>query len=135
MKKLLSLLCILALIPAAHAATNSPPATITLDDFKLVGILSGDQAVFTLTATAHVEGSKGGSLDLLSGAVALTDAPTHPQWRIQVQQGRYVAVFDHRGSFPLKIKFDAAVRRNEPWKAVDFRVAPSLLQPITLQGL
>ncbi len=82
-----------------------------------------------------MEDSKGGSLDLLSGAVALTEAPTQPQWRIQVRQNRYVAVFDHRGKFPIKIKFDAAVRHNEPWKAVEFRVAPSVLQPIVLQGL
>src|ERR1035438_7340372 len=135
MNKCLLFLCTLALIPAAHAATNPPPATVTLDDFKLVGALSGDQAVFTLTGTARVENSKGGSLDLLSGAVALTDAPTQPQWRIRVQQSRFVAVFDHGGKFLIKIKFNAAIRLSEPWKAVDFRVAPSVLQPIVLQGL
>src|SRR5215472_15949070 len=43
-----------------------PPA-ITLEDFKLTGDLSGDQATFTLTATARVEESKGGSLELLWG--------------------------------------------------------------------
>ena len=125
----------MVLIPAARSATNPPAAAITLDNFKLVGDLSGDQAVFTLTGTARVESLKGGSLDLLSGAVALTDAPTHPQWRIRVQQNHFVAVFDHGGKFAIKIKFSAAVRRNEPWKAVDFCVAPSVLQPIVLQGL
>jgi len=135
MKKLLSLLCVLVLIPTAHATTNPPPAAVTLDDFKLVGDLSGDQAVFTLTGTARVESSKGGSLDLLSGAVALTEASTQPHWRIRVQQDRFVAVFDHGGRFPIKIKFNAAVRQNAPWKAVDFRVAPSVLQPIVLRGL
>src|ERR1017187_5062659 len=135
MKKLLLLLCAVVLIPTARSATNPPAAAITLDNFKLVGDLSGDQAVFTLTGTARVENSKGGSLDLLSGAVALTEAPTHPQWRVRVQQNRFVAVFDHGGKFAIKIKFSAAVRRNEPWKAVDFRVAPSVLQPIVLQGL
>src|ERR1017187_6635949 len=133
MKKLLLLLCALALMPGAHSATNPPAATISLDDFKLVGDLSGDQAVFTLTGTARVEDSKGGSLDLLSGTVALTDAPTQPQWRIRAQQNRFVAVFDHGGKFPIKIKFNAAARPNEPWQAVDFHVAPSLLQPIVLQ--
>ncbi|MGO8925673.1 MAG: hypothetical protein ACLQU3_02080 [Limisphaerales bacterium] len=135
MKKLLLLLCAVVLIPTARSATNPPAGTITLDDFKLIGDLSGDQAVFTLTGTARVDNSKGGSLDLLSGAVALTDAPTQPQWRIRVQQGRFVAVFDHSGKFPIKVKFNAAVRQNEPWKAVEFRVAPSVLQPIVLQGL
>jgi hypothetical protein len=136
MKTLFSLLCIVAgLAAATHAATNLPAASVTLDDFKLVGDLSGDQAVFTLTGTARVENSKGGTLDLLSGAVALTDAPTQPQWRIRVQQDRFVAVFDHGGKFPIKIKFNAAVRQNAPWKAVEFRVAPSVPQPIVLQGL
>jgi hypothetical protein len=122
-------------LAAACAATNAPSSTVTLTDCKLVGDLHGDQAVFTLTGTARVEGSKGGSLDLLSGAVALTDAPTQPQWRIRVQQNRFVAAFDHSGKFPIKLKFNAAVRQNDLWKAVEFHVAPSALQPIVLQGL
>ena len=134
-KRLLSSSALLPSSPLLTRRRIRPPATVTLDDFKLVGDLSGDQAAFTLTATARVESSKGGSLDLLSGAVALTEAPTQPQWRIQVQQNRFVAVFDHGGKFPIKIKFNAAVRQNEPWKAVDFHVAPSVLQPIVLQGL
>ena len=135
MKKHLSILCLFVLLATAPAATNPPSAAVTLEDFKLLGVLSGDQAAFTLTATARVENSKGGSLDLLSGAVALTDAPAQPQWRIEVTTNRYVAVFEHRGTFPINIKFNAAVRQGETWKAVDFRVAPSVLQPIVLQGL
>ena len=135
MKKILSFLCILILAAAAYAAANPPTATVTLDNFKLIGVLSNDQASFTLTATARVEAPKGGALDLLSGAVALTEVPTQPQWRVQVRQNRYVAVFDHGGKFPLKLKFTAAVRQSETWKTVEFRVAPSVLQPIVLQGL
>jgi hypothetical protein len=66
MKRLLSLLCTLVLGATAHAVTNPPATTITLDDFKLVGDLSGDQAVFTLTGTARVGNSKGGSFDLVN---------------------------------------------------------------------
>ena len=44
-------------------------------------------------------------------------------------------MFDHSGKFPIQLKFNAAVRQNEPWKAVEFHVAPSVLQPIVLQGL
>ena len=135
MKKTLSFLCVLICCATSFAATNPPAPSVTLDNLTLVGDLGHEQATFTLTATARVEASKGGSLELLSGAVALTDAPAHPQWRVRVEQNRYVAVFDHAGRFPLKIKFNAAVRQKEPWKAVDFRVAPSVLQPIVLQGL
>src|SRR5512140_3523310 len=111
MKKLLPIACVLAIYGSALAVTNPPAANVTLDNFKLVGELSGEQATFTLTATARVESHKGASLELLSGAVALTEATTHPQWRIQVQQNRYVVVFDHAGKFPLKVKFSAAVRQ------------------------
>ena len=50
-------------------AADAPPS---LRDFKLTGNLSHDHAAFTLTATAHVENTKGGTLDLLSGTLALT---------------------------------------------------------------
>jgi hypothetical protein len=97
--------------------------------------LNGDRAAFTLTANARVENSKGGSLDLLSGTVALTEVNSNPKWRVQVEQGRFVLAFERRGDFPIQIKFNAAVRQSDGWNSVDFRVAPSTLQPITLKGL
>src|ERR1039458_4303368 len=124
MKKLLSVFSLLVLMAASHAATNPPAAPVAFEDFKLVGDLSGDQALFTLTGTARVDNSKGGTLDLLSGAVALTDAPTNPQWRIRARENGFAVVFDHGGKFPMKIKFNAAVRHDQPWKAVEFHVAP-----------
>ena len=54
---------------------------------------------------------------------------------MRADQGRLVLVFDGPGEFPIQLKFNAAVRHNETWNAIDFRVAPSLLQPIVLQGL
>src|SRR5579871_2342533 len=59
---------------------------VTLRDFKLTGNLQGAGAAFTLTATAHVENSKGGTIDLLSGAVALTEIGPHPKWRVVAGQ-------------------------------------------------
>src|ERR1017187_3229025 len=113
MKKLLSIFWLLALMAAAHAATNPPVATVAFEGFKLVGDLSGDQAIFTLTATARVENSKGGALDLLAGAGAVSDAPKHPQWPIRPRENGFAVVFDHGGKFPIKIKFNAAVRSEE----------------------
>jgi hypothetical protein len=55
-------LCAVLFLAAAHAAGPG----VTLQDFKLVGDLSGDQAVFTLTGTARVGNSKGGSFDLVN---------------------------------------------------------------------
>src|ERR1022692_1272132 len=135
MKKLLSIFWLLALMAAAHAATNPPVATVAFEDFKLVGDLSGDQAIFTLTGTARVENSKGGTLDLLSGAVALTDLERQPGWRMRSDQGRLVLVFDGPGEFPIQLKFNAAVGHSGTWNSIDFHIAPSVLQPIVLQGL
>lgn len=124
-------------LPATEpvAPTNPPPPVVMLTDFNLVGTLSGDRATFTLTAIANVENSKGGSLELLSGAVALTEVGPHPKWALRAEQGRYVAVFERKGRFPITLKFNAGVKPNAGWNMVDFRVAPSALQPITLQGL
>ena len=135
--------CVLSAVLMASALTareplpqtNPPPSIVTLTDFKLLGHFNSDRAVFTLTATANVEDARGGSLDLLSGAVALTEVGTHPKWELRAEQGRYVAVFAHSGKYPLQITFTAAVQHNGGWRAVDFRVAPSAVQPVTLAGL
>ncbi len=117
--------------------TLTDPATrqVMLRDFKLSGTLTEQNAAFVLTGTARVMNPRGGSLSILSGALALTELPQHPDWRITATNGRYVITFDKPGDFPLAFKFNAAVRHNGGWSAVDFRVAPSALQPIVLHGL
>ncbi|NOS72756.1 MAG: hypothetical protein HOP33_22880, partial [Verrucomicrobia bacterium] len=114
---------------------TNPSPNVTLQDFKLTAQLSGDRAAFTLTATANVENSKGGSLELLSGTLALTEVGAHPKWELRAEQGRYVAVFDRSGKFPITLKFNAAVKQSGGWSMVDFRVAQSAVQSVTLQGL
>ena len=110
-------------------------SAVTLSEFKLTGDLSGDRASFTLSAIANVEGAKGGSLELLSGPLALTEVGTHPKWELRAEQERYVAVFSGPGKYPITLKFNAAVRQGSGWSAVDFRAAQSALQPIVLRGL
>src|SRR6185436_16630060 len=85
---LASLIAAVAHAADSPAPTNPPPVTVTLHDFKLAGDLSGERAVFTLTATARVENRKGGSLELLSGTVALTELSAHPKWRVRVDQNQ-----------------------------------------------
>jgi hypothetical protein len=126
----------LALMATAQAFAEKPPISpITLENFKLVGDLNGEQAAFTLTATAHVENSKGGTLELLSGTVALTDVNSHKQWHVRAEQNRFLIEFDHGGKFPIQVKFNAALKERDNWKCVEFHVAPSTLQPIVLNGL
>src|SRR5204862_6476407 len=69
------------------------------------------------------------------GTVALTELSAHPKWRVRVEQNRFVLAFERGGEFPIQVRFSAAISQNEGWKRVDFRVAPSALQPIVLQGL
>ena len=114
--------------------TNASPG-VTLSDFQLVGTLGGEQASFTLNATAQVNSSKGGSLELLSGIVALTELGAHPNWHVRADQNRFVLVFERGGKFPIQIKFNAAVREHDGWKSVDFHIAPGALQRVVLHGL
>ncbi len=132
--------CACLMFLGACATTSSvhntrPADGVTLRDFKLTGNLAGDHANFTLTAIASVGNAKGGTLDLLSGKVALTELGKHPDWQVRVDQGRFLLTFDRSGDFPVTLKFSAAVGQRDGWNAVDFRVAPSPLQPVMLQGL
>jgi hypothetical protein len=108
---------------------------VVLHDFKLAGQLKGETAAFTLEATARVKHPKGGSLDLLSGGLALTDVALNPDWRLRFERGVFAVVFDKAGEFPLLIHFNAGVRLTNGWAEVEFGVAPSALQPVVLGGL
>ncbi|MGA2854587.1 MAG: hypothetical protein ABSE90_10730, partial [Verrucomicrobiota bacterium] len=123
--------CILLLLTASRAVAGG----ITLTDFKLTGDLGAEVAAFTLTANAKVEDAKGGSLELLSGPVALTGLDARRNWQMSVDQNRFAAKFDRGGIFPIEVHFNAAVTRSNDWSAVDFRVATSALQPVVLRGL
>ncbi len=140
MKTLLVLLCgslLLFIGPAAKAwQVGTPvPEGITVHDFKLVGDLNSERAAFTLNAIVKVENSKGGSIELLSGPVALTELGAHPRWKIRAEQNRYVLTFDRGGEFPVELKFNATVGAGDDWNTVEFHVAPGPLQQIVLQGL
>ena len=122
-------------LPLKITLADPESRQVVLRDFKLTGQLAEQNASFTLNATARVTNPKGGTLTLLSGGIALTDIAEHPDWRITSGGGWFKLVFDKAGDFPLTFKFNAAVRQDGGWNAVDFQVAPSALQPIILQGL
>src|SRR5262245_23571954 len=106
MRNVIPVLCAAVFLATARATEPLPPiSTVTLDDFKLVGELHGERAVFTLSATARVTEAKGGEIELLSGPVALTDLTNHPQWRVRAQQNRFGIMFDHRGKYAIQLKF------------------------------
>ncbi|HXP61108.1 MAG TPA: hypothetical protein VN829_11485 [Dongiaceae bacterium] len=131
-------LTLLFLVPPGSGAgepATPPPPSVVLEDFRLTGDLGSNRAAFTLTAAARVENREGGSLELLSGAVALTEVGPHPKWHLRAGQNCFAIAFDHAGRFPIALKFDATVQQTGNWNAVEFRVAPSALQPIVLHGL
>ena len=134
------LLCALTLSSCSTMTPSAPPnvtpsSGITLTDFKLTGDLDGSIAAFTLTANAVVGNSRGGSLKLLSGPVALTGLDARRKWNMQVDKNDFIATFDHAGTFPIEVHFNAAVTQSDGWNAVSFRVAPGVVQPVVLQGL
>src|ERR1051325_1726616 len=116
--------------------TGDPDARrVVLTDFKLTSQISDETAVFNLTTTARVKNPKGGSIELLAGDVALKDFDQHPKWRMKFENGRFIAVFDEPGEYPIHLRFNAAVHHADTWNSIDLRVAPSALQPLSLQGL
>ena len=129
---LLATSCSTELLPPQQYA---PPGGVTLNDFKLVGDLGGDVAAFTLTATAEVADARGGSLVLLAGPVALTGLDPHRNWNMSAGQNNFTASFDHAGEFPIEVHFNAVVAQSNDWRAVNFQVAPGVVQPVILQGL
>ncbi|HEY1173054.1 MAG TPA: hypothetical protein VGH19_16925 [Verrucomicrobiae bacterium] len=122
-------------LPLTVSIADPEARRVVLRDFKLDGQLSGRTAAFTLTATARVKNPKGGSVQLLSGDVALAELERNADWRLRLVDGRYVLVFDKPGEYPLCIKFNAAVRDAADWKRVDFKVATAAMQPVAFQGL
>ncbi len=120
---------------AVTSKRTAAASTVSLSDFKLTGDLNGDVAAFTLTGTANIEDVKGGTLTLLSGPVALTSLDARQKWHLEADQNRYIAWFEHGGAYPVELHFNAAVTKSNDWRAVDFHVATSALQPVVLQGL
>ncbi|PYJ03420.1 MAG: hypothetical protein DME25_12380, partial [Verrucomicrobia bacterium] len=51
------------------------------------------------------------------------------------EQNRFILTFDRSGKFPIQLKFNATIVQKDTWKAIEFHVALSALQPIVLQGL
>ena len=120
---------------ACVQASGEPRQPVILDDFQLVGDLSSGGAAFTLSATARVENSRGGTLAILSGPVALTEIKANPKYHVAARDGQFILKFDRAGKFPVELKFQAARRAVDGWNEIHFNVASSTIQPIRLRGL
>lgn len=122
-------------IPLSVRMADPDSRRVVLRDFGLTGRLRNRTAEFTLRGQARITDPRGGVLKLLSGNVALNDLQFNPDWQVEFDKGQFNLRFDKAGEFPIQIQFNAGVRQSNGWNAVDFKVAPSSLQPIVLQGL
>ncbi|RME92733.1 MAG: hypothetical protein D6766_09535, partial [Verrucomicrobia bacterium] len=108
---------------------------ITLRDARLEGELSDRRAAFTLTGTLHVAAPKGSTFTVLQGDCALTGINHDPAWRARVRDRTVQLVFDKPGDYPIELRFEARVTETNGWNRVRFRVAPAVMQRLTLRGL
>ncbi len=108
---------------------------VHFSDFNLTGTIKGDVAAFTLTGNVSVRHPEGGLLEVLSGAVALTDYKRHKSHVLNLHDGRYRLKLETNGTFPLEIKFDAQIIKGTGWNRINFLLPPSTLRPILLHGL
>ncbi|MDB6030349.1 MAG: hypothetical protein JWM16_687, partial [Verrucomicrobiales bacterium] len=122
-------------LPVNVTVADPEARRVVLQDFRLEGQLADRGAEFVLTAVARVKNSNGGRLQLLSGGVALADVQRSPDWHLSFTNGAFVLIFDKPGEFPLRLKFNGAVRQAGGWNNLDFRVAPGAVQPVTFKGL
>jgi hypothetical protein len=122
-------------LPIIISASDPDARRVVLRDFQLAGNFTNDTAEFTLTATAQVKNPKGGMISILSGNAALAQLQESADSKIRFQNGRYYLVFEKAGDFPVRLRFNAAVTQNGPWKAIDFAVAPGMVAPMILRGL
>src|SRR5438477_7075235 len=83
MKTILTLIC--ASISLVSVRCAEGPPVVTIEALKLVGDLSGGRAAFTLSGVAHVENSKGGMFEILSGRIGLTEVNSNPKWRLRAE--------------------------------------------------
>jgi hypothetical protein len=122
-------------LPLKISPADPEERRVVLRDFKLAGRLADQTAAFTLTATARVKNLKGGTLNLLSGGLALTGSAANPDYKLRFDSRGYWLTFDRAGEFPVTLQFHATVRETNGWNTVDFHVAPAALQRLALQGL
>lgn len=120
-------------------AADPEARQVVLRDYQLDGVVTGESGRFELSATAHVASPEGGTLELLSGPVALTDLTMHEGWQLQYIDGRYLAVFQKPGDYAVKLKFDSAIAKTQRpdglWRNLQFRIATAAIAPVTLRGL
>jgi hypothetical protein len=92
---------------------------------------------FKLHAMARVE-KEGARLRVLTGRAALNEQAAGDGWHIElVKAGNgyaYDLVFDRKGGVPVDFGFTAAVREQDDWRSLNFRMPAGTVVPVALSG-
>ena len=139
MKNALQFWSALLLLSLSSSCATSKPTTVQIPPsvakFQLTGDLSDTNAAFALNLTVRVEARNGGTLELLSGPVAITKINNDPKWHLRAEQNRFFVDFDTSGNFAIELNFNATLSQLDNWRSVNFQVPASSLEPIALKGL
>ena len=122
-------------LPLLLSVVDPESRSVVARDAELQGRVVGNRAEFVWKGIAHVTRPQGGTLALLSGAVALSTLEEHRDWKLKFENGQFLAEFSRAGDFPIQIRFNAQLGAKDGWSSVDFRVASSSLQRVKVQGL
>ena len=80
---------------------------------EVEGEISDGVARFVYRGRIQVKDPRGGVLEVLRGAVALTTFPEGTGWRLMQQGDRYSVRTDRSGEFSIELRFDAAIAEAE----------------------
>ena len=130
----------LPLLIAAIARGGVAPRELELTNATLNGTATanGESVAFLLTGEAR--STKAGAVgELLRGSAALSGEASGDGWHVRLRQvgEGYVheLVADRAGSFPVKIAFQAAVKRKGDARLIDFTLPPGVVVPLKIDGL
>lgn len=107
---------------------------VRFEDFKLTGEIDGEVASFKLTGLANVRHPEGGTLDLLSGAVALTKYGREKNAVMEFVGGHYRMKFATNGEYAVELEFKAKVSERDGWSSVAFEPVAAPLREVTVSG-
>ena len=114
-------------------------AEAELTGVQLTGVVNepAGSVDFKLHAMARVE-NEGSRLRVLTGRAALNEQAAGDGWHIElVKAGNgyaYDLVFDKKGAVPVDFGFTAAVREQDDWRSLGFRMPAGTVVPVALSG-
>lgn len=119
---------------ALHVNHRANPV-VTFNNFQLKGNYEAERFSFVLTGVLDASAEREYTLNLLSGAAALTAAPVVEGGEVILLDGKYALRLPGKGSYPVRLEFDAAVTTVKGLSQVKFDLLNAALQPVELSGM